>query len=318
MAVLPARNFPSSFSEVAKRPGLLTHKQIRARQVVNTVLLVIVLFQLAALPGAIMMHSTMDIATALLGLALCGAALVFKRLGQITVVSILLIIVIDLGCGLMLLTSPMGLDVGSLPVFDVLIISELIAVSLLPPITVFPIALGNILFILADLALQPRTAELNMLLTSNMGYNAVLQPVSLQIVVAVVSYIWVRNALHAIARADRAEEIAQLQSREAELQRREAERTHQLDLGSSHLLEILVRAANGDRTVRVNLHPNNVLWRIGGALNLLLIRLRRVSQTEDEIRHLREANARLSQLVFEARMSSQHTVQHLPPSERQM
>jgi hypothetical protein len=46
-------------------------------------------------------------------------------------------------------------------------------------------------------------------------------PVSLQILVAVISYLWVSSALHALARVDPAEEVAALQ-------RRETERTQQL------------------------------------------------------------------------------------------
>jgi hypothetical protein len=91
-----------------------------------------------------------------------------------------------------------------------------IAVSLLPAASVFAVAASNIAFIIADLAFQPRTADLNMVLASNMGYNAIVQPISLQIVVAVIAFIWVRSAMRAIARADRAEEIAELRGREVE------------------------------------------------------------------------------------------------------
>ena len=89
------------------------------------------------------MHTAMDIGTVVLGLALCAVATLFNQFGKVTIVTVLLITVIDLGCGLMLLTSPMGLDVSDLPVFDVLLVSELIAVSLLPAFSVFPVALAT-------------------------------------------------------------------------------------------------------------------------------------------------------------------------------
>ena len=304
MALLPTKDAPHSPSGITTNLGIAVREEARRKQVVSAILLVIVLLQLIDFPGAIMMHSFMAIGTVLLGLVLCGVAMLFNQFGKVGVVSILLILVVDLGCGLMLLTSPMGLDASDLPVFDVLIVSELIAVSLLPAVSVFPVALSNILFILAVLALMPRTPALNMMLASDMAYNTIIQPVSLQIVVAVVSYIWVRSALRAIARADRAEEIAQLQRREAELLRREAERTHQLDMGSEHLLQVLVRAANGDRMARANLPPDNLLWRVGNALNLLLTRLRRAGQAEYEMQQLREANAQLTQRAYEAKMAS--------------
>lgn len=293
---------------------IAVRERFQRKQIVNATLLVIVLFQLIQLPGALMMHTAMDIGTVLLGLMLCGVAALFNQVGKITIVSILLIAVIDLGCGLMLLTSPMGLDVSDFPVFDVLLVSELIAVSLLPASSVFPVAFSNILFIIAVIALMPHTMNLNMMLESNMAYNTLVQPVSLQIVVAVVSYVWVRSALRAIARADRAEEIARLQRREAELLSREVERTRQLNAGSDHLLDVLVRAANGDHTVRTNLMQNHPLWRVGNAINVLLSRTRRPDRAEEEARQLRIANARLNQLVLEANMKfQQRTVPFTPP-----
>ncbi len=312
MALLPTKDAPRSPARITTNLGIAVREEARRKQVVSAILLVIVLFQLVDFPGAIMMHSFTAIGTVLLGLVLCGVAMLFNQFGRVGLVSILLILVVDLGCGLMLLTSPMGLDAGDLPVFDVLIVSELIAVSLLPAVSVFPVALSNILFILAVLALMPRTPALNMMLASDMAYNTIIQPVSLQIVVAVVSYIWVRSALRAIARADRAEEIAQLQRREAELLRLEAERTRQLDMGSEHLLQVLVRAANGDRMARANLPPDNLLWRVGNGLNLLLTRLRRAGQAEYEMQQLREANAQLTQRAYETKMASQQPVRTSP------
>lgn len=124
-----------------------------------------------------------------------------------------------------------------------------------------------------------------------------------------LSYIWVRSALRAIARADRAEELAQLERREAELLRRETERTRQLDMGSEHLLQVLVRAANGDRLARANLPPDNLLWRVGNGLNVLLTRLRRAGQAEYEMQQLREVNAQLTQRAYETKVAAQQPQQ---------
>jgi hypothetical protein len=284
--------------DISKSAPLLVREKARRRQLVSTILLVVAGFQLVSLPGAIIDFSSLALGTVVLGLVICGVAMLFNRGGKAIVSSILLIVVIDLGCGLMLLTSPMGLDVAHLPVFDVLIVSELIAVSLLPAVSVFPIALANILFILGDIAFQPHTPALNQLLATGMAYDVVAQPVGLQIIVAVVTYLWVRSALRAITRADRAEEIA-------ELQRREAERTHQLETGIQQLLQTQVRAANGDLTARTNLSQDNLLWKVGVSLNMLLTRLqkagREASRAEYENQQLRREVARLTEYVREAR-----------------
>lgn len=316
MAILLSEQRSSLLSKVEVSPSLASREQSRRKQIVGVVLLIIILFQLIDLPGALMSHSATALSIAVLGLALCGLAMLFNHFGRVTVVSVLLILVVDLGCGLMLLTSPMGLDVGDLPVFDVLLVSELIAVSLLPAMSVFPVAISNVLFILLDITFQPHTPAFNMMLTSDMGYGAVAQPVALQIVVALITYFWVRSALRAIARADYAEEVAQLQQREAELLRREAERTRQLDFGSQHLLEVLVRAANGEHAVRATLPADNFLWRLSSALNILLIRLRRAMQAEKEYQRLRIENARLTKLLFEARTTPQRNAQNAPHSAK--
>lgn len=263
-------------------------EQLYRKQLVNVVLVVITIFQLVGLPGAIEMKSAASIWTIVLGLALCSLAGIFNQMGKVAIVAVLLIVVVDLGCGLMLLTTPMGLDVSDLPIFDVLIISELIAVSLLTPNSVFPVALSNIAFIVADLIFQPRTMEMQMVLTGSMGFSAIAQPISLQIVVAVVAYVWVRNALLALARADRAEELA-------ELQRREAERQQELEEGVEHISQILVQAANGNRSVRAQMNQENALWRISNSLNLLLTRLMRVGQIEQENKQLRAELTRITE-----------------------
>jgi hypothetical protein len=284
--------------EIPQSAPLRVREVARRRQLVSTILLVVAGFQLVNLPGAIIDRSPLALGTVVLGLVICGVAMVFNRGGKGIVSSILLILVIDLGCGLMLLTSPNGLDVANLPVFDVLIVSELIAVSLLPAVSVFPVALVNMLFIIGDIIFQPHTPALNALLSSSMAYDAVAQPIGLQIIVAVVTYLWVRSALRAIARADRAEEVS-------ELQRREAERTHQLETGIQHLLQTQVRAANGDLAARANLSQDNMLWQVGVSLNMLLTRLqksgREASRAEYENQQLRREVAQLTEYVREAR-----------------
>jgi hypothetical protein len=261
MAVLPLADLATrkikaystrgpSAPEANLSQNLLIRERARRRQVVSLVLLVIIVFQLVDLPGAIMMHSMEAIGVVVLGLALCAVAMLFN-------------------------------------------------VSLLPPSSVFVVALSNITFILADITLQPATMDLKLVLHSNMGYSAVVQPVSLQIVVAIVSYIWVRSALNALARTDQAEEIA-------ELARREADRKRELDQGIAYLSHILVQASNGDHDVRVNLSQDNMLWRVGNSFNMLLTRLRRAAIVEAENQRLRAEVNRLSEALRVARRLSWH------------
>ncbi len=288
-------------SEISKPLPLYvaTGKKSWHRQVVNVALLVIVTFQLINLPGAVLNKNIPVILITLLGLALCGLAYLFQHLGKIPVVSALLIVVVNLGCSLTVLTAPGGLDVGNLPIFDMLIVSELIAVSLLPAENVFLVVTTNVLFTFADITFQPHTVALGRFLASGMGYTAIAHPVSLQIVVAVVTYIWVRSTQHAATRADRAEEMA-------ELRKHEADRKLQLDTDIEQMARVLVRAANGDRSARVDLSRDNVLWRVGNSFNLLMTRQAKASVLEQENQQLRVQVARLTEAMKkEASVSSQ-------------
>ena len=170
------------------------------------------------------------------------------------------------------------------------------------------------LFTIAVLMLAPHTMELNMVLTSNMAYNTILQPLGLQIIVAVVSYIWVRSALRALARADRAEEVSRLQRREAELLRREAEFNQLFTQGSEHLLQVLVCAANGDKRARSTLNQDHPLWRIGNALNVLLTRVGRMANAQQEIQRLRMTIAQLTERVFDRERGQRQTPPAMPSS----
>lgn len=258
------------------------------KRVVDFILLLTVLFQLINLPTAVLAKSTLAFPLVFTTLALCGLAIALNHFGRKMLVCCLLMIVINLSCGLMLLTIPGGLDVGNLPLFDMLIASELIAVSLLPAENVFLIALLNILFILAVIGFQPHTDALDHLLKSGAGYAVLVHPLSLQILVAVVTYLWVRSTQRALARANRAEEIAALRQREVA-------RKQQLDAEIEQLSNVLACVANGDRAARVNLSRDATLWQLENSFNLLLARLARSSQIEQENQQLHAQLTSLSQ-----------------------
>ena len=320
-------------------------KEIRRQQVVTFILFVIFLFQVISLPGAIMMQSALSIGTVIFGIVLCGIAMMFNRMGKVGIVSILLILVVDLGCGLMLLTpgmsmssmgsttssgsmssmgsmsssgskssmggmssmgsmsssgsmSSVSLDVSEFPTFDLLVISELIAVSLLPAASIFPVAISNILFIIGMVVFLPHSAALDQLLKSSMAYNALSQPIALQLVVAAIAYMWVRSALRAAVRADRAEEIAALQQSKAELQQREVEQKRLMETGINELLQGLVQGVNGRETL-INLKQDHMLWKVGNAVNLILTRLRRTRLVEQENKQLRDQVVQMREKLLE-------------------
>ena len=162
--------------------------------------------------------------TILIALIIVCIATLLNRLGLTVAAGILLSGSIMLFYALLLVSGgPLG--AGDLPLYDQLAIAELVAVSFLPPRRVFLVALVNSLFIWSDLTFQPKTAFLHTMLANN--YITILaRPLALQLLVAVVAYFWVRGAIHAFTRANRAEEIAALERTIAEQNQQRLETLH--------------------------------------------------------------------------------------------
>ncbi len=225
-----------------------------------------------------------------LGLALM---IWLNRIGWVNIAGVLIVLTSYTALA-SILTSGKLLDLPALPVFDMLVIPELMAVSLLPSISVFSVAVANSLIILAIARFQPHTAALGTLLASTDGRAVLTRAIALQFIVAIVAYLWVRSAVLAIKRADQAEIVAALE-------RREAERTHELEEGAHQLLQVLVRMANGDFTSRVPFLTNSLLWRIGTAINMLIGRLERSSHAQALLQRFEEESNRLAQAIYSLR-----------------
>ncbi|MGZ3636935.1 MAG: hypothetical protein ACXVCX_03735 [Ktedonobacterales bacterium] len=222
-----------------------------------------------------------------------GLQIWLNRIGQVNVVGVLMVL-ISYSVLASLLTGGKLLDILSLPVLDMLVIPELMAVSLLPSISIFPVAVANSIIILTLARILPHTAELGAVLSTADGRAVLTRAIALQFIVAIVAYLWVRSAVLAIKRADQAEVIAMLE-------RREAERTRELEEGVRQLLVVLVRLANGDFSSRVPLLANALLWRIGTAINTLIGRLERSSQAATLLQRFEEDANRLAQAIYALR-----------------
>jgi hypothetical protein len=167
----------------------------------------------------------------------------------------------------------------------------LVAASVLSPWSVFLVALLNGVASFAILQLLPHTPALAALLASNDGQQAFLGPMVMQVIVAIVAYLWAHNTLAALRRADRAEEIAALELREIERQR-------DLEEGVRQLLAVHVHLANGDFAARAPELRNPMLWQVGKSLNMLIARLGRYAQAETVIRREQEEAQRLAQALY--------------------
>src|SRR5262249_14020718 len=125
----------------------------------------------------------------------CLLAIPLHGLGHVSVTGILLLVMLDLAIAGALLTAQDGLDPLYLPGFYLLVTSELIAVSLLPPASVFLVALAHSVFIALDVRLQIHTMMWDQMITTpGIFYSLIAGPIALQVIVAFVAYLWVRRA----------------------------------------------------------------------------------------------------------------------------
>ena len=277
---------------------------VRRGRLASIILLCMFIITAAFIPLALVSINPLLTPIILALLVLCCIAIVLNRLGQVALAGSLAMIALSLAIVLNLLTSPHGiLSTNGLLTYDLLVLPELIAVSILPPRIVFIVALLNSIFMFVDITFQPHAADLEHLLHAS-TYTILIRPVSLQFVVALVTYLWVRSAVQAIRRAERVEVIA-------ELQRSITQQKQDLEFGVQQIQNTLVQAANGNFHIRTPLAQDNVLWQVAVSLNTLLTRLHRSTQSAQELQRIRMEIGRLVTMLYEAEIK-QHPLKTTP------
>lgn len=231
--------------------------------------------------------------SALVGVGAVVLAIVLNRSGYVNMAGVIMVVLPALVIVLSILGAPNGqLDELYFPLFDLLAISEVVAASLLTPAAVLVVMLAAIGFTIGDILLQGHTASMNPLFQTSDGLlTLIARPAAFQLIVGVVGFLWARNTVESIRRADRAEELA-------ELERRELDRTHELEEGVRQLLAIHVHLANGDFNVRAPAIRNSLLWQIGSSLNNLIARLGRLAQADFVLRRTQEEANRVTEAIY--------------------
>jgi hypothetical protein len=236
-------------------------------------------------------------------------ATVLNRLGKVTIAGVIIVIAFIAEPTLNILTTPGGLNMMVLPVYGLLVLPLVCAVTFLPAWWVFVIAIGNCIFTYWSLNYMPATAELSAILfgdgTVSGAIYAIVIPILIsQAIVSIVAYIWVQGASKALIRADNAEELVKLEHDLAVQARVATQEKQQLESSIQKIIDTHMRVANGDFDARVPLTEDNTLWQISGSLNNLLSRTQRLrqesarlQQVEASLRQAREENRRLLQRI---------------------
>ncbi len=226
-------------------------------------------------------------------LTVVSIALFLNRLGKGLAGRIMVVVAMNISLAVSILIWPGGLTTNTLPVFDILVVEPtLVALALLPPGSVFIVALCNVAFIALAFILEPHSSDLVKVMGFD-WYEVITRPLYLLIFVIGVVYPVMRSVLRAIALGDRAKEIARVQR---DLANREAlivQEKQLLDAEIEQLVDALTQMANGKFLARIPFPQVQSLWPIAGAINNLYARVRSARQIENEMQHTRAAAAAL-------------------------
>jgi hypothetical protein len=173
------------------------------------------------IPGCLIVPNHFILFADITMLLICVAAIFANRKQKVSVAGFLLTGAFELALTMVIFTT-LPLDETSIQQYELFVIGECLAVSLLTPASVFIVMIYNVVIITISLLYQPHTAifahDLHTQLIAVWS-----RPVSIQFLVALVTYLWVRSETRASVRADRLEWIVNLEHKVAH-QREEAER----------------------------------------------------------------------------------------------
>jgi len=261
---------------VAPPPYVAFTERDRARRarLVSLLLLGVVAWQLSVLVIGIfdpsyggLVDTTMFSPQLLIFFAIVDVVVVaLNRRGHVNRAGLALVAITELPLLALLAFPPHGqLSPAQFGVFYLLAVSVLVAATVLPPWAVFVVAGLNALEVIGTVVVLPHNARLQQLLTrSDDTFATLAQPIALQLIVAVVAYLWVRGMLAALQRAERAEQIADTERAEALV------RVRELETGMRRPLPLFALLADSTLIeARAPWMREVLLWQVGTALAAL-------------------------------------------------
>lgn len=222
-------------------------------------------------------------------------AAILNRVGYVRVAAYLIPSAMFAVLALSLLAAP-GLRLIGLPIYDLFVLPIFLVSLIGDRNAAWFFAALAIIFIVSDYLLQThdfiiigatRFDEIAYEQATYHIWGMINRHVALCFFAAFFGWLGARSVDYAIARADRAEEIAHLESIVAGQKRA-------LDYGVEQLTQAFVRSANGDYNVRVNIPQQNPLWSVGAQMNTFVQRLSSANQASFELERARQEAYRLA------------------------
>ncbi|MGH2487851.1 MAG: hypothetical protein ACRDHE_17760 [Ktedonobacterales bacterium] len=284
--------------EPTSHASLAARESMRIGRLASTILFGVMLLSALSLPSTL--HTPLLTLSGVFAVGMSGCALAANRKGLVRVAAALAITAVDVS----LIAGVWFLPAQKLDLIWLFVAPVMIAVALLPPLAVFPLVLGQCLFVLLDFMLQPNTEEY-VAIRVNSNYIVLLAPILGQIFIALVSYLLVSGMTSALERADHAEELAELRQREATRNYEEADRQRELQQGMAQMQAVLTQLAKGNFHARVRPLRDAQLWQLGITLNHFIGRLARMGQSEFALTRTDEESRRLADAIYVMRSGRQ-------------
>jgi hypothetical protein len=237
---------------------------------------------------------------ALIGLGLVVAAVLFNKLGLNILAAIMIVSSTTFNVMGTMITN--ALDPSLVPIFGALVIPVILSGSLMPPVAALIDGMVNVVLILLVDLFQHHTRAYDDMMRLGLYSVSAALPITLQIVVAVVTYVIMRNLILTIRRADRAEEIIELQKTIAEFERTNSQERKQLEEGLTLISQVHTDIARGNFDIRVPFENESVLWPVVVSLNNLLHSIRQWKGDAEQLERLRQVIGLVVQEIQKARV----------------
>jgi hypothetical protein len=223
-------------------------------------------------------------------------ALLLNKWGKVWIAGILVVGMIEAAMVLTIFGVPhQQLDTFNLPLFALFIQPLLIAASIFPIWLVFPLSLYHIAFTCLAITFMAKTPDL-MEHIQLMPYTVYSIPITLQVITALVSFVWVSSAKAEMRRAETAEEVNRLTQQIANQLTESAERQEELERNIEAIRNTLNNVASGNYQQQVPLSSDDLLWPIARTLNTLLGRVRAFREQSTQFE---QVNKKLYELTGE-------------------
>jgi hypothetical protein len=284
--------------------SFVRREAVRRVRLFSTVAFFFLLILLIFLPACLFLKNHLVIYMDGAIICITVFTLMLNRAGRTFLAGVILVLASEIVLTAVIMTT-LPLDEPSIQLYDLYLIVDLLAVSLIPPQSIFALAFVNSLFIGLDLVFQPHTQGMATDLVTQF-IPMLVRPVGLQIIIAGVAYLWVRSATRAITRADRAEMVAKLEHTLAEERAHFEQAKVQLEQSIQQLVKTHADAMNGQMVAKISYPPEaRILWPLIGVINSLWVRLQHTHQTEHDLQQLKQAIASYAAILHKSMLAPQ-------------